>query len=258
MNSTLDTLKELRDKTGVSVMQCKKALEEAGNDIEKALVILTKFSSQAAEKRSGRDASDGSVVAKIENNKIAMVALKCETDFVAKSEDFVGLSEKILNDVLANGKEGVEERNQDAINAVIQKTGENVVLGEIKIEDLSVGNYYIHGGKYGVIVNLEGGTPELAKDIALHYAAMRPRFVDTSEIKDEDKKIVIETFTDEIAKSDKPQEIKDKMLAGKIDTYFKELTLKEQMFVKDSSKTIKQILAEAKAEIKSVSVVTLA
>lgn len=256
METSLDVLKQLRDKSGVSIMQCKKALEEAGGDIEKALIILSKQSSAAAEKRSGRDASDGVVVFKKENDKVVMLALKCETDFVAKNDDFL----KTANDILEVACEkGIEEakNSSDKINTIIQKTGENTVLGDIiEVKGSNLG-IYVHSNKYGVIVNMEGGSEELARGIAMHYTAMKPHFISKDEIKEEDREKVIEVFKEEINKSDKPEDIKAKMLDGKIETYFKEMTLLEQLYVKDPSKTIAKLLEENNAKITSVSVVSL-
>ena len=249
---TTELVKELRDKTGISIMQCRKALIEAEGDMEKAIAILKKNSSVAAEKRMGRDAKDGAVTVKQNDTNTVLVSLHCETDFVSKNDDFVSLLDALAEKALAEGTESLKAVAKDIIDPVIQKTGEKIELGEmITIEGNTVG-YYIHSGKSAVVVSLEGGTPDLAKDIAMHVAAMKPEYITTDEIDDNAKQMMQEVFAKEVADSDKPEEIKAKMLEGKMNTYFKEKTLMSQSFIKDPSKTIEQLLGEAGAKIKEV------
>jgi len=172
---TTEQIKSLRERTGVSVMQCKKALEEAGGDIDKALVILQKKSSEIAAKKQDRELGAGTVVAYIHNNKNvgAMVELLCETDFVANNEEF----------------------------------------------------------------------PKVAYDIAMHVAAMNPSFKSVDDINDSDKETAKAVFLEEI--KDKPADMQDKILAGKLDSYFKEKVLLTQSFIKDPSKTITDLINEA-------------
>jgi len=174
---TTETIKELRDQTGISVMQCKKALEEAGGDMEKAVMLLKKKSGEIASKKSGRSLGSGTIAAYIHagGSVGSMVELSCETDFVAKNEEF----------------------------------------------------------------------KQLAYDIAMHAAATNPEFISLSDISSEDKKKAMEMFEKEVEKSDKPEEIKKKMLEGKLNAYFNERTLLEQSFVKNSDVTIKGLLEEA-------------
>ena len=177
MAITTEQVKELRDATGVSVMQCKKALEEAEGDKDKAMMLLQKKSGDIASKKSDRKLGAGSIQAYIHNSGTVgvMVELACETDFVANNEEFVAL----------------------------------------------------------------------AHDIAMHAAAMSPEFLSSDEITDEVKANVREMFTKEVEESDKPEDIKEKMLQGKIDTYFKEKVLLDQSFVKDPSVTISDLIKQA-------------
>lgn len=246
---TAEQVKDLRDQTGVSVMQCKNALEEAEGDFEKALIILKKKSSSIAVKKADRDASDGIIVVKENETKAILLALHSETDFVARNSDFIALADKLANIAIEEGIEEMKSKSLDIINEVVQKVGEKIILGNVEeIEGSNLGSY-VHNSKSAVIVSLEGGNKDIAKDIAMHIAAMKPVFTTMDEITEEDKKKVIEVFEKEVAGSDKPEEIKKKMLEGKISTYFKEQTLMEQPFIKNSDVTIKQLLLNNKATL---------
>ncbi len=249
---TTELIKELRNSTGISVMQCKRALEEAEGDMAKALAILKKTSSDIALKKADREAKDGAVMVKSGNNKSALVSLHCETDFVSRNEDFTSLLSKLTDKALTEGIEKMKENAKDLIDPIIQKTGENIQLGEAFVIEGNILGNYVHNGKSAIIVSLDGGSVELAKDIAMHIAAMKPEYISTDEISDETKKLMTEIFQKEVASSDKPEEIKKKMLDGKIATYFKEKTLLEQPFIKNPDETIGKLLENAKAKIKEV------
>jgi len=246
---TAELVKELRDATGVSVMQCRTALQEAEGDMEKALIILKKKSSSIAMKKADRDAHDGTIVVMEAPGKALLLALHCETDFVAKNEDFLTLANSLAKIALEEGIDAMKEKSTEIINPVIQKVGEKIELGRVEeITGTTIGSY-VHSGKSAVIVSLTGGTAELAKDVAMHIAAMKPAFTKTEDIKEEDKAKVIEVFEKEVAESDKPEDIKKKMLEGKITTYFKEQTLMEQPFIKNPDLTISKLLAEKGANL---------
>ncbi len=240
-------VKELRDATGVSVMQCKNALEEAEGDMEKALIILKKKSSSIAMKKADREAHEGTIVVLEKEGKALLLTLHSETDFVAKNEDFTTLAKTLATTALEQGIENMKESSLDVINPVVQKVGEKIELGKVEeITGETVGAY-VHAGKSAVVVSLQGGTKELAKDIAMHIAAMKPAFTSQDQITEADKAKVIEVFEKEVAASDKPQEIKAKMLEGKIATYFKEQTLMDQPFIKNPDMSISQLLLSNKA-----------
>ncbi|MEK7190494.1 MAG: translation elongation factor Ts [Patescibacteria group bacterium] len=171
---TTESVKELRDATGISVMQCRRALEEAEGDVKKALAILKKTSSDIALKKVNREVKDGRVAVKTNEKKSVLVSLHCETDFVARNEDFVSLLDKLVDKALSEGTEKTKTEAKEMIDLVIQKTGENIVLGDVVEVSGDVLGYYVHNNKIGVIVSLERGNPELAKDIAMHVAAMQP------------------------------------------------------------------------------------
>ena len=254
MSTTITTelIKELRDATGISVMQCKRALEEAEGDMKKALAILKKTSSDIALKKADREAKDGAVMVKSGNGKSVIVALHCETDFVSRNEDFTNLLSSLADKALAEGIEKMKEGAKELIDTMIQKTGENIQLGDAYLIEGSVLGNYVHNAKLAVVVSLEGGNSELAKDIAMHIAAMKPEYISPDEISEDARKTITEIFQKEVASSDKPEEIKKKMLDGKIATYFKEKTLLEQPFIKNPDQTIGKLLETAKAKIKEV------
>jgi elongation factor Ts len=249
---TTELIKELRDATGISVMQCKRALEEAEGNMEKALAILKKTSSDIALKKAERTVKDGRVTIKGDGQKSVLLALLCETDFVSKNEDFVSLLDNLVNIAFSEGIEKMKTQAKEKIDALIQKTGENIQLGDCFVLEGSVLGNYVHNSKKAIIVSLEGGNAELARDIAMHITAMKPEYLSENEITPETRKTIEEVFEKEIATVEKPEEIKQKMLAGKIATYFKEKTLLSQPFIKNGDETIGQILEKAGAKIKEV------
>lgn len=251
-NVTTELVKELRDATGISVMQCRKALEEAEGDMKKALAILKKTSSDIALKKAGRETKDGAVMIKEASGKAVLVTLNCETDFVSKNDDFKALLEKISETALREGLEKAKSSAKDMIDPVIQKTGENISLGEIHEVVGGVVGSYLHNNKIGVLVSLSGGNAELAKDIAMHAAAMKPEYISKEDIDAETTQTMTEIFEKEVAAIDKPEEIKKKMLLGKLATYFKEKTLLDQPFIKNPDETVGKLLEKSGAKIKEL------
>ena len=246
---TAELVKELRDSTGVSVMQCKNALEEAEGDMEKALIILKKKSSSIAMKKADRIAHDGIIVVVEGQDKVLLLTLHSETDFVARNADFIALANELAQLASSEGIEAMKAKSLDIINPVVQKVGEKIELGNVEEVKGAILGSYIHGSKRAVIVSLTGGNKELAKDVAMHIAAMKPAFINESDITAEDKAKVIEVFEKEVAESDKPEEIKKKMLEGKISTYFKEQTLMDQAFIKNPDLTVGKLLKEKGATL---------
>ena len=245
-----DQVKELRDKTSVSVMQCRKALEEADGDMEKALIILRKKGSEIAEKKSDRSATDGKVVIKKDAQRALVLTINCETDFVAQNERFVTLANSIIDEAWSSGIPTATEHATAQINDVVLAIGENIQLGGIdEFTGSVIGSYTHFNGKQASLVVLEGGNESLANDIAMHATAMKPKYLASSDIKEEDKEAVLGVIQKEIDESDKPAEIKEKMLTGKLDTYFKEQTLLDQVFFKDGSITVGKLAEKAGAKI---------
>ena len=254
---TTEIIKELRDSTGISVMQCKHALEEAEGDMKKALAILKKTSSDIALKKVNREVKDGRVAIKTSGNKAVLISLHCETDFVARNEDFANLLETLVIKAFEEGVKKMKTEAKDMIDPVIQKTGENIQLGDVYEIFGDVLGSYVHNNKIGVIVSLEGGNTELGRDIAMHIAAMKPEYISENEISEDARQTMKEIFEKEIANIDKPVEIKEKMLLGKMATYFKEKTLLDQTFIKDGEITVGKLLDKNHAKIKEVKVYSI-
>jgi len=256
---TIESIKELRDITGISVIQCKNALEEAEGDNKKALAILKKTSSDIAFGKANRKTKDGRVSIKTGDlstgqvgKKSILIALRCETDFVSKNENFVNLLSNLENIAFKEGIDKMKASAKDMIDPVIQKTGEKIELGDVyEVKGNILGNY-IHNNKIAVIVSLEGGNEELARNIAMHITAMKPEYIFQSEITEDVKKTINEIFQKEIKNIDKPEDIKTKILEGKTTTYFKEKTLLDQTFIKNSDETISELLDKNKAKIQEV------
>ena len=249
---TTELVKELRDKTGISVMQCRKALEEAEGDIDKALLILKKNSASIAEKKADREAKDGRIDIKISSDRAVLVTLHCETDFVSKNNDFINLLSALSDLALSGGVDKMKSNAKEMIDPVIQKTGEKIELGaSFEAKGNTLGSY-VHNGKIGVLVSLDGGNADLARDVAMHIAAMKPEYLSSADITEDTRKVISEVFEKEIAGVNKTEDVKKKMLAGKINTYFKEKTLTEQPFIKNPEETISALLSKNNAKIREV------
>lgn len=255
---TTAQVKELRDKTSVSVMQCRKALEEADGDMEKAIILLRKKGSEMAEKKSDRLAADGRIFIKADDSRAIVLTLYCETDFVAQNQGFVECGNTILETAWNEGLEKAKETAPNAINDAVLKTGENIQLGPIEEHNGETIASYVHfTGKNAVVVVLKGGNTEVARDIAMHISAMKPTYIKSDDISSSDTEAVIEVLKKEVDESGKPEEIKAKMMEGKVDAYFKELTLLDQSFFKDPEKTIAKLLSESGGEVVSFKLYTL-
>ncbi len=245
---TTELIKQLRDQTSVSIMQCKKALEEAQGDMEQALIILKKKSAEVAAKKSDREAFAGLLVARKNETTAIAIELNCETDFVAKNEDFIQLANAIADMALTDGAEKATEASQALIDSVVQKVGENIRLGQIATVTGTALGMYVHDGRIATLVSLSGTDEALAKDIAMHIAAMNPEYKDQSEVPENVIANIRILAQKEVDESDKPEEIKAKMLEGKVLGYLKERTLMDQSFFKDGSKTIAQVLGTTTIE----------
>jgi elongation factor Ts len=245
---TTELVKQLRDATSVSIMQCKKALEEANGDMELALVILKKKSAEIAAKKSDREALAGILVARKNDTRAVVVEINCETDFVAKNDDFINLANTLAEMALSEGVEKTKENAQGLIDEVIQKVGENIKLGQLEEINGTALGMYVHDGRIATLVSLSGSDSTLAKDLAMHIAAMNPEYKDKTEVP-EDVLANIRTLAQkEVDESDKPEEIKAKMLDGKVDGFLKERILMDQPFFKDSSKSVAQVLGSTTIE----------
>ncbi len=263
MNISAALVKELRERTGSGMMECKKALVEANGDIELAVENMRKSGLAKADKKAGRTAAEGAIVIKISGNgkRAVMVEVNSETDFVAKNEDFISfsntvaelaLNEKITDvDALSTMKLPSGAKVNEARQALIAKIGENINLRRIvaaAAENGVVGSY-LHGGRIGVLVELEGGDVNLARDIAMHVAANKPVCVSEEQVPAELIEKEKEIFTAQAAESGKPMEIIQKMVVGRVNKFLKEVTLLGQPFVKNPDQTVAQLLNEKGATV---------
>ncbi len=249
MTITIDQIKELRESTGVSMMACKKALEETSGDIDKAVDFLRKKGEAKAADRSERSTSQGAVAIKSKDGKSAIVQLSCETDFVAKSDEFLALTD-LVADKLLNGEITVDDQDISEVKEAVLKLGENIQVGGMKlVEGENLGDYIHSNKKIGVLVSLTGGNIELAKDVAMHVAATNPRVLSPDQIDDSLVEKEKEIWTEQLASQGKPAEIMEKIMFGKEKKFREENALVKQSFVKDPDKTIEQLLQASEATI---------
>ncbi|MCT0311899.1 translation elongation factor Ts [Pseudomonas aeruginosa] len=255
---TAAMVKELRERTGLGMMECKKALTAAGGDIEKAIDDMRAAGAIKAAKKAGNIAAEGSIAVKIaaDNKADVIIEVNSQTDFLALQDDFKGFVaeslEKAFNEKLTDAAPLVEAR-EEARLALVAKTGENVNIRRLTRVEGDVVGAYLHGHRIGVVVNLKGGNPELAKDIAMHVAASNPQFLSASEVSEEaiakEKEIFLALNADKIA--GKPENIVENMVKGRISKFLAEASLVEQPFVKNPEVKVGDLAKQAGAEIVS-------
>tara|TARA_B100000945_G_scaffold56621_1_gene41728 strand:+ start:977 stop:1837 length:861 start_codon:yes stop_codon:yes gene_type:complete len=257
-NISASQVKELREKTGLGLMDCKKALEEANGDLDLAIEELRKSSGLKASKKSSRSAADGLIGIKSFEGRSFMVEINCETDFVARDDSFNGFMEEVLEIVSSNADKDLQELLDESIEEqrekLVQKLGENIVVRRIASSDNnadSSGVYLHSNNKIGTIVSLQGGSEEVAKDIAMHAAATDPMAISPSDIPAEVIEKEREIYKAQSEESGKPEDIVEKMIEGKIRKFLSEVSLTEQDFVKDPNKTINDLLKDSNASIVS-------
>ena len=254
-NISASQVKELREKTGLGLMDCKKALEESQGDMELAIEELRKTSGIKASKKSGRSAADGLIAIKNQDDQYFMIEVNCETDFVARDDSFVEFTSQTLDSYVSNPGSSLEEilanGAEDNREKIVQKLGENIVVRRIaKTEESSVTGSYLHSNqKIGCIVSLDGGDESLANDIAMHASATDPMALTPSDIPTETVEKEREIFRAQSEGSGKPPEIVEKMIEGKVAKFLSEVSLTEQDFVKDPNMKISQLLKENNANI---------
>ena len=261
MQITASMVKELRERTGAGMMDCKKALNEADGDIEVAIEEMRKSGAANAAKKAGRIAAEG-IISVTQSDKSAIILeINCETDFVAKYENFLNFADSVIEAIdthnpadvetlmgLSAGERTIEEANQQ----LIAKIGEKITVR--RFEKLSsegqIGNY-LHGNRIGVIVEIEGGDEALAKDLAMHIAASKPVCVSEDEVSQDILDKEKEIFSAQAEESGKPPEIIEKMVTGRIKKFLKEITLLGQPYVKDPDQTVEKLLKSANASVLS-------
>jgi len=260
MAITAKLVKELRDRTAAGMMDCKKALTETNGDIEAAIDLMRKSGQAKAAKKAGRIAAEGAIFTKVEGGVATMLEFNCETDFVGMDKSFVALGNEIVaaahavkaNDVAVLNELALGDSTVDAKRAaLVAKIGENMTVRRVVSIEGATLAAYVHGGKIGAIANLVGGDESLAKDVAMHVAAANPTFTKPSDVSDEvverERKLQIEIAVE----SGKPQEIAEKMVAGRMKKFTGEISLTGQPFIKDPSQLVGDLLKANSADVSS-------
>jgi elongation factor Ts len=252
-------VKELREKTGAGMLDCKKALEESNGDMERAGEILREKGIAKAAKKSDRIAAEGLTAVAVANNVSVIVEVNCETDFVAKNEEFQALIKDIAEHIVSSKSQTVEEALANPFNGgvtldeylkeKVAKIGEKISLRRFAVlekGDNAVFGSYLHmGGKIGVAVVLTGTTDEsLAKDVAMHIAAANPKYVSRDQVSEEETEKEKEILKAQALNEGKPANIVEKMVVGRLNKFFEEICLNDQSFVKDPDKKVGKLLSE--------------
>ncbi|WP_405381610.1 translation elongation factor Ts [Phascolarctobacterium sp.] len=260
---TAALVKELRERTGAGMMDCKKALTAVEGDMDKAIDFLREKGLAAAAKKAGRIAAEGVVGYAIsEDGKVGtVVEINCETDFVAKTDGFKELVEKIAAHIVATKPADLEallaseiegQTVEALVTAAIAKIGEKISVRRFALYEAPEGLVaaYIHGGgKIGVLVKMNGGSAELGKDIAMHVAAANPSYLERSQVPAAELEHEKEVLSEQARNEGKPEKIIEKMVLGRINKYYKEVCLVDQEFVKDPDQTIAKLLKANNAEV---------
>jgi elongation factor Ts len=265
MAITASLVKELRERTGSGMMECKKALVETGGDIDAAIELMRKSGQAKAAKKAGRIAAEGIVAIGIsgDGGRAALVEVNCETDFVAKDGNFTAfvdaVTDRVLNGAAENTEallsgplqEGGSETVNQAREALIAKIGENVNVRRFARLDAAGGNLYSysHSGRIGVLVGMQGGDAALGKDIAMHVAASNPVCVSEDDVPAEMLAKEREIFKAQAAESGKPDNIIEKIVGGRVRKYLAEITLLGQPFIKDPDVTVEKLLTAQDAKV---------
>jgi elongation factor Ts len=262
MSITASMVKDLRERTGAGMMDCKKALVESDGDLDAAAEALRMSGQAKADKKAGRVAADGKVVIHRDGDKAVIVEVNCETDFVAKDENFIAFADAVTSAALQSGKTDVAALAEQSVGDgktveqartdLVTKVGENISVRRASIVNNagSLG-FYTHGARIGAVVTLEGGDDDLARDVAMHVAASNPVCIDESGVPVETLETERRIFSEQAAESGKPPEIIEKMVTGRVAKFLKEVTLVGQPFVKDPDQTVGKLLGAAGASVKS-------
>jgi elongation factor Ts len=259
MNITAETVKQLRERTGAGMMECKKALVETKGDLDAAAELMRKSGLAKADKKATRVAAEGTIAVQRSGASAAMVEVNCETDFVGRSEEFQAFARDVaraalehsapslaaLIEIKAEGS-SLEERRR----ALIAKIGENITVRRfVRVISPGALGDYLHGTRIGTLVALEGGDEALARDIAMHVAAINPAYLDASAVPAQVLDKEREILTDQTKGEKKPAEIIAKMVEGRLRKYLGEITLLGQPFVKDPDITVEKLLKKSGARV---------
>jgi elongation factor Ts len=255
-------VKELRERTGAGMMECKKALVETKGDLDAAGEWLRKAGAAKADKKSSRVAAEGRIAIRSDEKAGRHVVLEVnsETDFVAKDDNFRAFVERVADVILAQRPASVEALMQSSADGktledlrleLVTKVGENISVRRFDVVE-SRGNVgaYVHGTRIGVLVDIEGGSPDLARDLAMQVASLAPRYVSNDDVPKDVVAKEREIIAAQTAEEKKPPEIIAKMVEGKLRKFLDEITLTGQVFVKDDKKRVRDLLSQNKAKVK--------
>lgn len=246
MSITAEQVAKLRARTGSGILDAKNALEEAKGDEELAIEVLRKRGKAQAVKKGDRVQSEGAIFIATDGKKAALVQVKCETDFVGRSEVFVKFGQGLADTLLAKGKSAFDAYAAEKVPAAVLELGENISLGDVREVASPVIGTYVHSNrKIGVVVGLEGGTTEQASDVAMHGAAMNPSYVRPSDVSQEVVLKEKEIWKEQMKNDKKPAEILEKIMLGKEKKFREENALTTQAFVKDQNVTVEKMLGAA-------------
>ena len=260
MSISASMVKELRERTGAGMMECKKALVETGGDMEQAVESLRKSGQAKADKKSSRVAADGRIAVAVDGNKAAIAEVNSETDFVAKDENLVGFAAAVVDAALTSSVNDVDSLSalqladgrtvESARTDLVSKVGENISIRRFaRLEAADHLGNYAHGARIGALVSMSGGNAELARDVAMHVAATNPLCVDEEGVPADTLERERRIFAEQAAESGKPPEIVEKMVTGRVAKFLKETTLLGQPFVKDPDVSIGKLLKSANAKV---------
>ncbi|MGA3851327.1 translation elongation factor Ts [Bacillus pumilus] len=266
MAITAQLVKELRQKTGAGMMDCKKALTETDGDIDKAIDLLREKGIAKAAKKADRIAAEGLTLIKTDGNTGVILEVNSETDFVSKNEGFQSLLNELADHLLAAKPATIEEAHaskmengstvEEHITSAIAKIGEKITLRRFSVitkEDNAAFGSYLHmGGRIGVLAVLNGTTDEeLARDIAMHVAAVNPKYISRDQVSEEEANREREVLTQQALQEGKPENIVAKMVEGRLNKFFEEICLLDQAFVKNPDEKVKQVVAAKNASIQT-------
>lgn len=258
-------VKELREKTGAGMMDCKKALTETNGDLEKAIDLLREKGIAKAAKKADRVAAEGLAQIKVDGNQAVILEVNSETDFVAKNDQFTSLIDTLAGHLLtekpATAEEALEQKLagydqtvNEFINEAIVKIGEKISLRRFtvleKSDNQAFGAYLHMGGRIAVLTQVESGSEEVAKDVAMHVAAVNPRYLSQDQVSEEEVAHEREVLKQQALNEGKPEKIVEKMVEGRLNKFFQEICLLEQDFIKDPDMKVKKYVSDKGAEVK--------
>ncbi|RMF96657.1 MAG: elongation factor Ts [Gammaproteobacteria bacterium] len=259
MTISASQVKELRERTGAGMMECKKALVEVGGDLDAAQDYLRKHGQAKAARKAGRVAAEGRIELAEGDSAAVLVEVNCETDFVAKDENFLEFTRQVAATALGSEVDSIEalmaqspgeETLAELRNALVAKIGENITVRRFEVvRPQGELGAYLHGSRIGVLVDVSGGDEALRRDLAMHIAASNPRCVSADDLPAEEVERERQILSEQAAQEGKPPEIVARMVEGRLRKYLNEITLLGQPFVKDPDKSVGQLLKERGAQV---------